>query len=361
MLIKTNSIKMKSLIIYIGVLLITTSTIFAQTKNEKIDALLNDYYKKGMFNGSVIVSENGKPIYKNGFGYANFEWYIKNDPNTKFKIGSCTKSFTAVLIMILNEEGKIGLDDKIIKYIPEYPADKGNKISIVNLLNHTSGIPEYIILPKIQTLQYMDNDPKEFIKNFWDLDLEFEPGTQLKYSNSGYFLLGVIIEKITGKTYAQVLQEKILEPLAMNNSGVINDHYILSKKAYGYVKTNEGLKLAPYVNATGAFSAGAMYSTVEDLLKWQNALQENKILSKESTDKMLQPTKGKQGLGFGILDITLRNGDKKLLYGHEGMFYGFRSLIHIFKEDNNSIILLDNNQNSDLFEISSAIREVLYE
>ena len=263
--------------------------------------------------------------------------------------------------MILNEEGKLDLNDNVSKFIPDYPADKGNVVTIKNLLNHTSGIPNYIFLPQMRTLQYLDNDPTEFIKNFWDLDLEFEPGTQFKYSNSGYFLLGVIIEKVTGKTYAQVLQEKIFEPLAMNNSGVINDHDVLGKKAYGYIKTDEELKVAPYMNSTGAFSAGAIYTTAEDLLKWQNALQTNKILSKESMDRVLQPNIGNYGFGFGILNVELKSGDKKELYGHEGMIFGYRSLIHIFREDNNSIILLDNNQNANLLEISSAIREVLYE
>lgn len=352
---------MKFKLTFLIIVFASTISLHAQTKHEHIDSLLRSYYSNGKFNGSVLISENGKIIYKNGFGYANFEWNIKNEPDTKFKIGSCTKQFTAVLIVMLIEEGKLSFNDYISKYIPEYPLEKGNKITIHNLLSHTSGIPEYFNLPQMESLSFKDNKPDDFIKNFCNLELEFEPGTQLKYSNSGYFLLGKIIENITGKSYKQVITEKIFKPLAMSNSGVLNEIDIFEKKAYGYTKEGDTLKVAPFLNASGAFSAGYIYSTVEDLFKWQLALQSNTLLKKESLDKMLTLNFSRYGYGFGILNLAMKNEENKTLYGHEGMINGFRSLIHIFREDNSSIILLDNNQNNGLYIISKDIRNILYE
>jgi CubicO group peptidase (beta-lactamase class C family) len=352
---------MRSYLITIIIISLNFNYLSAQINSEKIDSVLNHYFEEGKFNGSALVTENGKAIYKNGFGYSNFEWEIKNSPDTKFAIGSCTKQFTATLIMKLVEENKLSLEENISKYIPEYPADKGNKITIHNLLSHTSGIPEYFFLPQMKGLIYKQNDPFDFIKNFWDLELEFEPGVQLKYSNSAYFVLGVIIEKVTGLSYATALEEYIFNPLQMNNSGVLKDGEILKNKAYGYLKVNGKYRIAPYFNPSGAFSAGAIYSTVEDLLKWQNSFNSNLILSQASIDKMLDVNFSRYGYGFAVLEKTLKNGNKYTLFGHEGQIFGFRSLIQIIKKDNNSVILLDNSQSTELGEIASEIRKILYE
>ena len=352
---------MRTFLITILFFSINLNFLSAQTKYEKIDSVLNNYFVNEKFNGSALVSVDGKAIYKKSFGYSNYEWNVKNETDTKFNIGSCTKQFTAALIMILNQENRLTLDDNISKYMPEYPTDKGTKITIHNLLNHTSGIPEYFSLPQMQDLVFKENSPDEFIKNFWDLELEFEPDSKMKYSNSGYFVLGKIIENITGKSYYQVLEEKIFQPLLMLNSGVINNNKVLKNKAYGYIRINDTIMVAPYFNPSGAFSAGSIYSTVEDLLKWQNALQSHSILSKESIDKMITPDLSRYGYGFAIMNITEENGETRTLYGHEGQIFGYRSLIQILKEDNNSVILLDNNQNTELGKMAKEIRKILYE
>lgn len=351
---------MKAFLTTIILISLNFNYLCAQINTEKIDSVINNYFENGKFNGCALVTENGKDIYKEGFGYSNFEWDVKNEPDTKFNIGSCTKQFTAALIMILNEEHKLALNDNISKYIPEYPEDKASKITIHNLLTHTSGIPEYFSLPQMQDLIFKENIPDEFIKNFWDLDLEFEPGSKMQYSNSGYFVLGKIIENVTGKSYSQVLEERIFKPLLMLNSGVISNKKVVKNKAYGYIKLNDTIMLAPYFNPSGAFSAGSIYSTVEDLLKWQNALQSHSILSKEGIEKMITPDISRYGFGFAIMNITLESGEIKTLYGHEGQIFGFRSLIQIIKEDNNSVILVDNNQNTELGKIASEIRNIMY-
>ncbi len=341
--------------------LLSVGTLNAQTTNSKIDSLLNNFYNKGMFNGSVLVSMNGKIVYKSAFGFANFEHEILNKTETKFEIGSCTKQFTATLIMLLKEKRQISLDDKITDYLPEYPSDKGGKITIHNLLSHTSGIPEYVDLPEMECLLFRENNSSEFMKVFWDLDLNFEPGSELRYSNSNYFILGVIIERITGKPYAQVLQESIFNPLGMKNSGVIKITEILKNKAYGYIKLDDTLTVAPCWNTSGVFSAGNIYSTVEDLFKWQLALQSNTLINKESFDRMLTPNFSRYGYGFAVLNQAHKDGSKYTLYGHEGEIPGFRSLINTIKEDNSSVIIMDNNQNPNHFKIANAIRKIVYE
>ncbi len=341
--------------------LLSVGTLNAQTTNSKIDSLLNDFYNKGMFNGSALVSMNGKIVYKSAFGFANIEHKILNKSDTKFEIGSCTKQFTATIIMMLREKGQIRLDDKITDYLPEYPSDKGSKITIHNLLSHTSGIPEYAELPEMECLFSKENMSSDIMKVFWDLDLNFEPGSELRYSNSNYFKLGAIIERITGKPYAQILQDNIFNPLGMTNSGVIQITEILINKAYGYMRLADTLTVAPCWNTSGVFSAGNIYSTADDLFKWQLALQSNRLVNKESFDIMVTPNFSSYGYGFAILNQTHKDGSKYTLYGHEGEIPGFRSLINIIKEDNSSVILLDNNQNPNHFKIANAIREIVYE
>ena len=347
-----------------NILLITilsVGTLNAQPINNKIDSILNDFYNKGMFNGSALVSMNGKIVYKSAFGLANFEYKIPNKHDTKFEIGSCTKQFTVIIIMMLKEKGQIRLDGKITDYLPEYPAEKGDRITIHHLLSHTSGIPEYIELPEMECLLFRENMPTEIMKVFWNLDLDFEPGSELRYSNSNFFILGAIIEKIMGKSYAEVLQKNIFNPLGMTNTGVTQVTEILKDKAYGYIKLDDTLTVAPCWNTSGAFSAGNIYSTVEDLFKWQLALLSNRLIKKESFEIMLTLNFSRYGYGFAILNRTHKDGSKYTLFGHEGEIPGFRSLINIVKEDNSSVILLDNNQNPNHFEIASAIRNVVDE
>ncbi|MGZ8843446.1 MAG: serine hydrolase domain-containing protein, partial [Pyrinomonadaceae bacterium] len=213
------------------------SSVFAQDKAAKIDQLISLHHKYGQFNGSVMVVDNGKVIYKKAVGLANMEWNIPNAPDTKFRLGSITKQFTATLILQLVEQGKIKLDGKLIDYLPDYRKDTGAKVTVHNLLSHTSGIPSYTSLPGF--FANVSRNPftvDEFIKKYTSGDLEFEPGTKFVYDNSGYFLLGAIIEKVTGKPYEQVLKENIFDPVGMKNSGYDQWKTIIGKRATGYTQ-----------------------------------------------------------------------------------------------------------------------------
>ena len=189
------------------------------TKAQKMDALLEAYNRYHEFNGSVLVAEHGKVILRKGYGMADLEWSVPNSPETKFRLGSVTKQFTATLIVKLVERGKLALDGKLADYLPYYRKDVGTRLTIENLLTHTSGLPNYTDRPDYATLDVHPYAPEEFVKQYCSGDLQFEPGSKFQYSNSNYFILGALIEQLTGKPYKQVLREEILQPLGMNDSG----------------------------------------------------------------------------------------------------------------------------------------------
>jgi CubicO group peptidase (beta-lactamase class C family) len=340
--------------------------IFPQTKAEKIETLLNQYYKFHEFNGAALVAEEGKVIYKNGFGMADMEWNIPNTPDTRFRLGSITKQFTAMIIMQLVEEGKLKLDVPITTYIPDYPKDKGEKITIHNLLTHTSGIPNYTDQASFREIMRNPITPIDLIKTFWNLPLDFEPGTKFKYSNSGYIVLGYIIEKVTGKTYEEVLKEKIFKPLGMKNSGYDHSSDIIPKRASGYNKSGTDYFNAAYIDMSVPFSAGALYSTVEDLYLWDQALYTDKLLSKKYMDKIFTPYSkppfaDSYGYGWGISKKHISNiNDSLNINLHGGAINGFNTIIERITNNKDLIVLLNNTGGTKLNEMSDKIIDILY-
>lgn len=326
-------------------------------KAKKVDALISKYYEKGIFNGSVLVAENKDVIFKKGYGYANMEWDIKNTSDTKFRLGSITKQFTSMLIMQLVEKNRIKLDGNLSEYLSYYREDTGNKITIHHLLTHTSGVPSYTSLPNFfQDISKVYYPVKEFIEKYCSGNLEFEPGSQYKYSNSGYFLLGAVINEVTGKSYEDNLKENIFEPLNMKDSGYDHHDTILKNRAAGYEKTANGYKNAAYLDMALPYSAGALYSTVEDLYKWDQALYTNKLLSEENKEKMFKPYLQNYAYGWGV---------KKTDYGqletlHGGGINGFNTLIVRIIDDKHLIVLLNNTGRSQLGEIAKKIMAILY-
>ena len=326
------------------VALLAATNAFAQQNVRKIDELMKQYYDYGQFNGSILVADNGKIIYEKGFGMANMEWSIPNQPDTKFRIGSVTKQFTATLVLQLVEEGKIKLDGKITDYLPDYRKDTGEKVTIHQLLNHTSGIPSYTSRPNF--LAEVSRDPysvADFVKKFASGDFEFEPGSKFSYNNSGYFLLGAIIEKVTGKSYETVLKERILAPLGMSNTGYDHHATLIQKRASGYQKTPVGYVNAAYLDMSLPYAAGSIYSTVEDLYKWEQSLYEDKIISVESKRLMFTPGLSNYGYGVVIADQPIGKTDQKTkVIQHGGGINGFNSLLTRLVDKHQTVILLDN-------------------
>lgn len=347
-------------------LLATTVISFGQSSTKKLDELLNKYNEFGQFNGSVLVAEKGKVIYKKGFGMANFEWDIANAANTKHRLGSITKQFTAMLIMQLVVEGKLDLQATVSNYLPEYSKINGDKISIHQLLTHTSGIPNYTSFPTF--LKEMSRNPyttDEMLKLFADLPLSFTPGEKFSYSNSGYIVLGALIEKVTGKTYEQVLQEKIFGPLKMINSGYDHHSAILKNRATGYEINGGKIENSAFIDMSVPYAAGSLYSTVEDLFVWDQALYTEKLLPKKYMNMLFEkytPAFGQYygyGWSTGKTQIGTSN-DSVNFIGHGGGINGFNTLITRLPDDKSTVILLNNTGGAPLSAITDAILAIEY-
>jgi CubicO group peptidase (beta-lactamase class C family) len=312
------------------------------------------------------VAEKGKVIYKKGFGMANMEWNIPNQANTKHRLGSITKQFTAVLIVQLAAEGKLDLYAPVSKYLPDYSKSSGDKITSHHLLTHTSGIPNYTSFPNfMRDMSREPYEPMEFLKMFADSTLEFTPGERFAYSNSGYFLLGAIIEKITGKSYEKVLQEKIFDPLKLNDTGYDHHNTIIKNRASGYEGRGSNYINAPYLDMSIPYAAGSMYSTVEDLFAWDQALYTEKLLPKKYMDllfgKYIAAFGGYYGYGWDISKIPVGNSTDSLeTIGHGGGINGFNTLITRFPSDRSSVILLNNTGVAPLEEITRSVAGILY-
>ena len=260
-------------------LLLFVNSAFAQTdvqKAAKIDSILQIYTQKNMFCGSVMVSKKGKMLLNKGYGMANYNYDVPNSNLTKFKLASVSKQFTAMLIMILEERGKLSTDDKLSKYIPDYP--QGDKVTIHNLLTHTSGIPDFTRLPIFDSIMTQQFTLEQEIKLFKDKKFDFEPGTKYQYSNSGYLLLTYIIEKASGKSYGDFVQESIFVPLGMKNSGLYDNKEVLKNVACGYTSNDGKLENVQYIDMSIPAGAGALYSTIDDMFLWDQSWYTEKLV-----------------------------------------------------------------------------------
>jgi CubicO group peptidase (beta-lactamase class C family) len=329
---------------------------FASDALDRIDALLARYQELGLFNGSALVADHGRVVIKKGYGLANMEWGIANTPDTRFRLGSITKQFTATLIMQLVEQGKIDLSAPVTRYLPDYPARTGDRITIHHLLNHTSGIVGYTEIPAFGVTVRNPYAPAKFVDEFFaKLDLLFEPGTKFSYSNSGFFLLGVILEKVTGQPYERLLRERIFLPLAMNDSGYDSTQPLLSKRAAGYDKRFDGSYAnTAYLDMTQPFAAGSLYSTVEDLYRWDQALYADTVLSAKSKERMFTPGLSDYGYGW---TITKKGGVTTIEHG--GGINGFNTFITRNPDSKRLTVLLNNTGGAPLAEMAEAIRAIL--
>ncbi len=345
-------------------LLLFTHSARAQTKAERIDALVEKYGEYGKFNGSYLVAQDGKVLTKGGIGLANMEWQMPNTADTKHRLGSITKQFTAMLILQLVQEGKVALDAPIATYLPDYPKKTGDIITVHHLLTHTGGVPNYTTPLFFAEQSRDDYTPDDFVKVFAEKELDFAPGEKFNYSNSGYFLLGVIIEKVTSMTYEEALQTMVLQPLGMKNSGYDNYEDILEKRATGYEKTGEGYKTADYLSMTLPYSAGSMYATVEDLFTWDRALATGKLLDEKMQKLYYAPHVEALGMhyayGWLVGENTVGNTEETVsVIAHSGGINGFNTNLTRYPHDQSVIILLNNTGGAPLQKMTEQISGIL--
>jgi CubicO group peptidase (beta-lactamase class C family) len=327
----------------------------------RIDALLELYQRNGQFDGAALVADGGRLVLKKGYGLANREWQVSNAPDTRFRLGSITKQFTAALALQQVEKGTLRLDGTISDYLPGYRSDVGGKVTIHHLLTHTSGIPSYTAGPAIAEIGRDPHAVADFVKTYCSGDLQFEPGSRFAYNNSGYFLLGAILERATGRTYEQLLRERVLDPLGMKDTGYDHHETVLARRAGGYEKTlTGGYRNAPYLDMSVPYAAGSLYSTVEDLFRWDQSLYTDGVLSARSREVMFKPFLQDYAYGWAVRRAAVTEPDAgALLIAHEGGINGFNTLLQRLVDRRGLIVLLNNTGGAPLGAMAAGIRAVL--
>lgn len=298
----------------------------AQSLEESIDQLIrNEIVDDSSPGGVFMVAKNGKTFYMKAFGKANMELDVPMQTSNVFQIGSMTKQFTAIAILMLEQAGKLNTQDPISDYIPDFP--NGNNITIHHLLSHTSGIKDFTRMKSLQGIATKQMSPKEMVDFFKDEPVEFAPGEKFEYNNSGYVLLGYLIELVSGESYEDFIQTNIFQKIGMNQSYYATDRKVIPKRAYGYHLKETGYVNKTSINFSVPFASGSLMSTVEDLLKWQNALNQHLLLSEEYTEIAFTPKKLSNGTdisyGYGW---HIRDDMGIPSREHGGSIFGFKSM-----------------------------------
>ena len=327
------------------VLAVLAYTSSAQTPSDHLKQVVQPYVDAQMFMGSVLVAKNGKVIFSKSYGMADLEWSVPNSSTTRFNIASMTKQFTAASILLFEDRGKLKTDDLVKKHLPEAPAS-WDKITIYHLLTHTSGIRE-------DAVEYEPGTPDKLV--FDDKPLNFQPGEKWEYINKAYIVLGYLLERISGQTYEEFVQENIFKPQGMNDSGLLSFVTVIPRRATGYWPGNNGIENADRPDPRKGFSAGSLYSTTEDLLRWNTALFGGKLLTPASLRKMTTPFKGDYACGLYVKRV---NGH--LMIEHDGNNIGFNSDMAYYPEDRIAVIVLANLNGTVTSEMTRALAAVAY-
>lgn len=324
---------MKNLLVLFSLILLT-NPLFSQDLSEKADNIIKaEFNEKEGPGGVFMISKKGKPIYEKAFGSANLELNVGMLTKNVFQIGSMTKQFTAVAVLILEQEGKLNTSDLVSKYIPDYP--NGNKISIHQLLTHTSGIKDFTKTKGLSEIAQKEMTPKMMVDFFKSETADLQPGEKFEYNNSGYVVLGYIIELVSGKTYEDFIKSYIFDKVGMNNSYYATDRKVIKNRAYGYHQKSYGYVNKSVISFSVPYASGSLMSTLQDMLKWQNSLNQNLLLNKKETAKAFTKYKLNNGeeieYGYGW---HLKNINGIPTREHGGSIFGFKSMgVYIPSED----------------------------
>ncbi len=339
------------------------AAVNTKTVNRKIDRQINQYVEKDDFQGSVLVARKGKIIHKAGYGFANRDGKIRNMVETQFQIGSLTKSFVAIAVMKLVEEGLLDLNAPIKKYIPGLKDELAKGLTLHHLLKNQSGLIQGF--DDVTTYENRDVTPTELLEIINKTSPDFAPGSRFQYSNLGFTLCAIAIENSTGKTYSQILQEQIFSPLKMTRSGVERKSNKPKHRAQGYRKNESTAKTAKVENVVSyALGSGDIYSTVEDLFKWKNALYGGKLLSEKSKQLLFDGSSkelGYYGYGFRIQEYQrgLENKNRGIVTRHGGTMDGFMSNFHQYLDDDITVIILGNIRPFPIRKMTFEIKELV--
>jgi len=304
----------------------------AQTSNQ-YDELVRAYVRNRDFSGSVLVAHGGHVVFRRSYGMANYELSVPNSDKTRFHIASLSKTFTAAGIVLLEKQGKLKISDHLNQYVPGFL--NGDKITIEQMLTHSSGLPDYYSLPEYSTKKQLVVTLPDLIAWVQTKPLDFLPGSESRYSNTGYAFLAYIIQQASGMSYEQFVSEELFKPAGMKNSGTFRDDLLIMERASGYQPWagDPGMRNAPAYDKTILMGAGSLYSTTDDLYSWARALREGKIIDL---------TKIQFPYGWGQRELSLKNGRKHKLLEQDGRDPGYVSHVSMFLDSDLTVILLGN-------------------
>ena len=318
----------------------------AEDYAERAHALVAPYIEAGLFSGVILVARDGRPVFRQAYGLADREWEVPNTPRTHFRIGSLTKAFTAAAVLKLAEAGRLGLDDPVRRWLPTVP-EAWAGVSLRHLLQHRSGIINFTALPNYyDQIARVDHTPAQIVALTAGDPLLFPPGERFEYSNTNYVLLGMVIEAASGQSYEAYLREAILAPLGLKETGYDDLTMILPRRAAGYRRGRAQWRNAVPMAASSAYAAGALYSTVDDLLAWDEALTGPRLLSDASRAAMFDDRGTGYGLGWFVSRAFGKRsdntpGDKTSghrVFGHAGSIPGFLSINDVYPDDHLTVI-----------------------
>jgi CubicO group peptidase (beta-lactamase class C family) len=305
---------------------------------ERLAAIAQSFADRGLFSGAVLVARGDQVLLDRGWGLASQEWQVPNAPGVKYLLASVSKQFTAAAVLRLVDQGRLGLDDPLKQHLSGLPV-AWSAITVRQLLAHTSGIPNHTQGDGLDKIRHQQMSPRELYASFRDAPLEFAPGTAWNYSNSGYVMAGLLIEQVSGQRYAEFVQAQLLQPLGMSHSGVAHSDVIVPQLASGYAKRGTTLRPAGFLNMSIPYSAGALYGTTGDLLKWQRGLYGGALLSPASLKAMTTPVRNQYALGLNVSPAG-----QPLSYGHSGGIDGFSTYLHYEPKQRLTIAVLANQE-----------------
>ena len=331
-----------------------------------IDSIVASYEASNDFSGVVLIADHGQVIYERAAGLANREWRVPMRTDAVFRIGSTTKQFTAALVMSFVEEGRLRLDAHVSDYLPDYPARSGRQITLRQLLTHTSGIPEYVVRDSfLDKFAPGYNSPASLVARFARLPLEFTPGSRWSYSNSNFVLLGAILERVSGRSYSDLVASRLAGPLGMTSLSV-DDETVLPLRTDSYVSDGKRLYQGPHVNASAAFGAGSLRITARDLLVWDQALYEGRMFRDSITVRELFLPRIATGTPLGQYGYAFFIGDQKLgaksvkVIQHGGTISGFYTGFWRMPDERRTIIVLSSVHGPRTTQLIGALADRLY-
>lgn len=347
--------KIKVFFSALSIIFLFSLTTSAQDLAQQLDDIVMQSYETDMPGATFLVAKDGKPIYRKAIGKSSLELDVDMIPENVFMLASITKQFTAVAILMLEEQGKLSLNDPITKFIPDYPT-RGKTITVHHLLNHTSGIKSYTGMGDLVKLARTDKTIDELIDYFKNEPMDFDPGEDFSYNNSGYILLGKIIEVVSGDTYENFVETSIFERLGMKNSSYGNNRDLVINRASGYEQNESGYANANYISASIGGAAGALLSNVDDMLIWQNALSNNTLIKDSSLQKAINGSELNNGqhisYGYGLGEMTLKGSNG---YTHSGGIFGFTTNGIYLTEEDVYVIGLSNCSCNDIDAVTQSL------